>query len=329
MFFKKNTPQKSEQEREQDALDILKKYIPLNETTSFKTISPFLNTAYRKYILPYLSIPLASKVEKHWEKSNIPNNIQNLLPYIQEANAHFAFVLFIPTAQLKVSDAGIHRVEDSNQLTAYRYQIQDLINSHTEQAWFAIDELLKFLEENQRDYPEWATSESSIVLKSNFIQTATDFGKYADIQDSRRLFYALKPTMNRMEKTFVQAALGELLYNKLKEEVQKDRIVSRMEKLLEFIKPAVALLTLANSSTDLVIEWYGKSLVPTSYAGEKASQKAELQMQLLQNWKNEKENAGMTYLNRLKKYLMQYAPLYPEYPIPTEKINNNGAIFSF
>lgn len=315
MFFKK--------------IDELKNFLPLNTTNSIESFTPHLRTAYRKYVLPYLSVELATKVEKHWQKDNIPKAIGELLPYVQEPIAHFAFVLALPTLQVQVSDSGVHRIEDNNQMTAYKYQVEALILSHTEQAWYAIDELLKFLEANEKEYPEWARSESSVILRSNFIQTATEFEQYADIQQNRRLFYSLKPTMKRIEETFVLSSLGETLFLKLKEECAKDRVVSRMESLLKFIKPAVALLTLANASTDLVLTWYGSNLMPTSFSGEKESKKVELQNQILQTWKNEKENQGMRCLSNLKKYIITYYNLYPEYPLQTEKIKNDGAIFSF
>lgn len=312
-----------------NSIEDLQAFIPINTTGELSTYTPHLRTAYRKYILPYLSVELANKVEKHWQKENMPKAIESLLPHIQESLAHFAFVLALPSMQVQVSEAGVHRIEDNTQLTAYKYQVEALTHSHTEQAWFAIDELLKFLEKNERDYAEWASSESSVILKSNFIQTADEFTQYADIQESRRLFYALKPTMRHIEESYIYSALGASLYKILKDEVKKDRIVPRHVELLNFIKPAVALLTLAHSSTDLVLQWYGNKLLPTSFSGEKEAKKIELHAQILQTWRNEKENAGMSYLNRMKKHIMQYAPLYPEYPIPTEKINNNGAVFSF
>ena len=314
-----------------NTLEELQQFIPLENNFSLERITPDLRTAYRRQVLPYLSADLAAKLERAYQKANtISARFADLLPRVQEAIAHFAYAAHIPDMQARATDAGLHQTTDQNQTPLYRYQKDELIQKHSEAGFFALDELIVFLEDNERLYPEWANSNSCTLLRKNILQTGREFAQYVSAPSSRRLFYALKPFLSRAEQSFIPSTISPQLYESLMREIADNRISPRFVPLLDLLKPAIANLTLALASPELVIEWYGKTIVPPTIAGaSRDSVKAEIQNSALQVWKNDKETTGKTLLQRAKKHLNAFAPLFPEYPINTEKINNKGTVFSF
>lgn len=201
-----------------------------------KYIKPVLGDEYEAFETDYQDNILAGMVQKY----------QNLLPYVQDALANFAYAKYMIIGQVNVSDSGIHINTSETKKTAFQWQIEDLKNNYfLRSAFEQLDWLLEFLEGAKATYTDWAGSDAYTINKKFFINSIDQFEAYYDLKNSRQTLRSLYPVMRNVEQFNIREHIGGALFSTLKAGILNNNLSEDNETLVsEYIRPAVAFLSI-------------------------------------------------------------------------------------
>jgi len=185
-------------------IDALKQYVSVNKNLEFASVEPYIKQAERKYIKPLIGDLLYNDYATT-EPTGIELEAYNLF---QEASANLAWFLYLPLANVQVSDSGISVAEGTNFKAAQWWQIRDLRRSFIEAGFNAIDEALKIMEANEVDFDPWSTTQGYTLFKELFVKRTDTFNRWFNINNSRKTFIALRPYLLETHHQYFTAVLN-------------------------------------------------------------------------------------------------------------------------
>jgi hypothetical protein len=295
-------------------IDEIKKYVSANLSSNIKTLLPDINQAEETYIKKYLGKEQYDALLTAYTAATADSPLsaihQNLLEKCQMPLANLAYADFSIIGQVDMSDEGIRIVTDDSHKTAFQWQINDLRNDYFLKKGFnGLEALLSFLEENKDAYPTWKGSSAYTQFKEYFINSAAEFNKYYRINESRLTFLALETVMRTVEDFKIRPALSDTFFDEIKTAIKSGAALSDdHKKVMTYIVPAVAHLTIAAAIDDLSVEFIGNAFVINQYStGQASNTKSTAQAELLGNKQKQAKQKGETYLKDLKDYLNKVA----------------------
>ena len=102
------------------------------------------------------------------------------IDYLQRAMLHFTVyehLIFIIT---RVSNDGVTVKKNDDETTAYKYQVDQLNNKLITTAWFWMNLLIRFLNDNLPDFPEWDGSDEKKALDELPVDLS-DFNRWVGV----------------------------------------------------------------------------------------------------------------------------------------------------
>jgi len=214
---------------------------------------PYIDEAEDTFIRPVIGDDLFDVLEKSLESSaSGESKYDILITCLRKAIALYALWLGIDEASVSISAAGAQIIESETHKQAPQYKIRNIRESWISRAHRQVDLSLKYIEKNKKDFSLYVSRDNDL-----FINTASEFQKYVDIRESRRVFIALRPVMRSVEKKYIKATLGEELYGEVKNAINASgsEISKTWLDLLDLIKPAIAHLTIARALMEIGIEY--------------------------------------------------------------------------
>ena len=227
--------------------------------------------------------------------------------------ANLTYLLYIPIGKIQISDSGVHVIETDHKKISSQYRIEDIKKSFKEAGYEGIDVLLEFLEDNASTYSKWKSSGAYTVFKKFFINTAADFSDYFNINSSRLTFLSMKATMKKVEEFEIRPAISKALLDKIKTGIAGTLSSDNKTLLNDYIKPAVAHLTIARAAIDLPVEVTDSGLFVSSVVGEKISQKRKAPDNQISALISAAQKDGQAYIERMERFLNDNPDKYPEY----------------
>jgi len=125
-------------------------------------------------ILQILPVKLIDRLVDRYINKDANNLEEIAIDYLQRAILHFAVfehLIFIIT---RISNDGVTVKKNDDETTAYKYQTDQLNNKLITTAWFWMNMLIRFLDRNLDEFPEWAESEE----KKNFDELPVDLSDF-------------------------------------------------------------------------------------------------------------------------------------------------------
>lgn len=291
----------------------IRKYLPINVTFTFSDIEPFVKQAERDFLIPVLSQAQYDEIEAAQTSSD--PDIQKLLDKSRAVVAPYALQLWIPFGQAQITSGGIQITSNENSKTAFQWQIEGMENTALLLAYSCAEDLIKFLLVNKTTYTAWTASDEYARLFRLFINTATEFNEYFEMGTSRYLFLQLIPTIQRVEKNSILPILCKELFDEIKAEILSGSISPENEALLNFIKPAVANLTIKNATGELLlrIERYtATTLIGQQLSRDQGGTQDERNSRLSM-LRNEANTEADSQLKQLSDYLYANKDTYPSW----------------
>jgi len=192
----------------------------------------------------------------------IPEQLAELLPYCQLALANFGYFLAIDKLNVNVGNAGITVASTASLVPASKERIDRLRESVEHSGYDALEEIIKFLEKNIDDYPEWKDSDAYSYNKQFFINNAEEFYKTIHKQITRLQFLAIKEFI-ALAEIEIKGVVCVDLFAELKSEILSGDISDINKILLESIKPAVCYLSLNKQNEDTLYKNEAARLIET------------------------------------------------------------------
>lgn len=238
---------------------------------------------------------------------------QKLLPFVQNALIHLAFVENIPFLNVDASQGGLRVNVNENRVAASQFRTEDLKRQAAKQGWNAVEALLEFLWAHPDDYEDWAASENKAAYLCYFINSAKDFNKYHDIGKSFQLFRKISPDINVIEQNQLKSVLGNGLFDEIKAQIVALNVSAENKKLLPFIKLALAKLAIVNAVASLSVDLSEVGASENSITGDNMNQKRPARDTIMSVFISKNTEIGENALLQLKNYLINNSVNYPTF----------------
>ncbi len=238
---------------------------------------------------------------------DMSNELQALWEQVMAALGPLSVWHFAGANAAELGSAGARErdAEDGNGARLWVSKLQR--DTLYEQGMNELDNLLAFLDENKADYDDWANSTAYINLKKNLLQTTAEFNEAVNINNSRRLFKALKPAIKQVEFLTIRRYIGEGMYNRLVTAMQDGDATTQEAHVRNLLLPAIANMAFALCSLPIEAGTDGVYMLSSGAADNGTATKTTPADNVLFELKRAHQVSGMQYLNEAVDYLNKTA----------------------
>ena len=195
----------------------IQKYLNVVGTLDIDTIKPFVKDAEYKYLRLFLGQSLLKEFQDYTVQAEQTDlKLNALLPLVQNALAAFAFYLAVPSLDIKITDSGFAVVSTNTLAPASAERVKNFRAAVELMGYDRIETMLRFLEENQTDYPTWKDSEAYTQSTRNLINKAEDFYKLIGLEQSTLQFMRMRPQMDNVEMLQIEPVISKALADVLR-----------------------------------------------------------------------------------------------------------------
>lgn len=199
----------------------IKKYVKVSSALSFERIEASLRSAYIAYIIPLVGETMSSYIISIYNEGSSKEYEKTMLEYCQNAVANLAFYSDFDTLSISITDAGIHRTDNEEFKSLYKYQDTNLRESFRNKGFNALDSLLRFLDDYADDIEYWKESETYSKIQNSIIRSTSEVNDVYYINNSRILFLRLLPHFDFVSETILQQKIGTKAYQYIIDNLSK------------------------------------------------------------------------------------------------------------
>lgn len=228
-------------------------------TTEFKivdkgvtldTLAIYIAEAEDAYIIPTLGREQYDELNDAYNDTPpLSTELAALLPIAQKALRFLTMYHAIPQINLRFNNNGVTKADSPDYIAApsgeiFFSRVQFLLDGYA-----ALDRLIKFLNDNQSDYPLWTGSTAFNQYKQFFVNSAEEFQKHTGISN-RYVFAQLLPVMDEVEKLYLKEAISEDFYNDLKTKFTDGTLSAEEQTLVSKLLKPLSVYCYAKGLTD-------------------------------------------------------------------------------
>jgi hypothetical protein len=306
------------------SIDDVKKYVSVNKNIKWDSLDPYVKQADRKYIKNIVGAAIYNDYA-----TTTPTNVTELQVYelLREASANLSWFIYMPLANVQVSDSGIAVIHSESSKAAEWWQIRDLRRSLLDAGLLALDEALKIMEANLDTFITWSATESYTIFNELFVKRTDTFHRWFGISNSRKTFLALKPYMLETHHQYFTNVLNDATIATIQtgtNAVQK--------QVLDFLQASQVHYTVAKAveSGAFLLTSTGMYQQFEELPGYKMNPLTEVQLSSL---KQERITAGEEYFKKAIRLMNANLNLFTNY-IPkitttVVKVKNTKSTLSF
>lgn len=224
-------------------LESLKKYLPT-----------VINSEYEKYQAEVLDA-------NRWLKNEILGNTiyeltemedfedTELIDRCEAVVARKAYLEGIPSFDLTETSAGFVVTRNENQAPASPERVKKLQDSIAHRFTDSVEYLLQYLEEHDEYHYDWKSSPAYALISDTYIQTVTEFRRYAPWPGSRLDWIAAKPSMLNVIKLKIEPVISTELSDEILEQIRNISLSESNISILTNLKFAFASFCVGDEST--------------------------------------------------------------------------------
>ena len=285
-------------------IEDIKQYVSVNKNIKWASIEPYVKQADRKYIKNLIGSVIYNDYATTTPTEPKEKEVYELL---REASANLSWFVYLPLANVQVSDGGISVNSGDNYKPAEWWQIRDLRRSFLDAGLLAIDEALKIMESNTDTFINWTVTEGFTLFNELFVKRTDTFHRWFGISNSRQTFLALKPYMLEVHHQYFTSVLNTDTIN-----VIKSASNNIQKQVLEFLQASQVHFTVAKAveSGSFLITSTGLFQQFDDLPGYKMNPLTENQLNKLHQ---ERLIAGEEYLKKAIALIESNASDFPDY----------------
>lgn len=313
-------------------------YLPQNVSVDFNRIKPYIdNEAEPRFLQYWLGDDFYDALDTKITNNTLTPLETKLVSRARYAVANYAYYFGLPANELQFGNAGITRSDTDTHKTAYGRQIERLRQMLAEAAHSGIEQMLKILEANKATFTVWANSPQCTLSNGLFLNSATEFNRFYSILSSSRTFASIRHIIQQVEFN-VTNIIDQPLFDELKTQIATATIsVDNTKILTDFIRPAIAHLTIADACKELPLQITSNGLHLYLYSnGQDDGQLQPADKEALSILSAHCNQIAQRYIANLRNYLITNASTYPLFPLSnfitptTDDFNKNtNSIYVF
>lgn len=238
------TPQFNEHAEE------FKRYLPVNINLRFETVASPLALGEETYLRPLLGVELFNRMVTYVENNPVLDD--DSADCILIDKARFALIRLAiwkdyDIIAANISDTGVSaEVDKENRL--FRYQEDNLKRTLKEEGFNYLDNILEFLEENSKEFSEFARSGYVLESSQSLIRNTRMFNTYYNIDNSRLVFLKMRHYIRDVELIELQHRIGVEFYQEL---LAADESLPKYDAILSYIRNYIVYASVAEGIGEL------------------------------------------------------------------------------
>jgi hypothetical protein len=229
--------------------------------------------------------------------------LDQLVDRVQDALVHYAYWLWSPQGNVIFSDTGYQQAETDNLKPAPAWKIEKAEQSLLDTAHEFVDDLIEFLDDNIDEFEFWAGSEHQAETKALFLNSAREFSRYYNINDSRRLYIEIRRLIIEAEKSYIASIITRERLDLLKEKQKDGDLEIDDRALIEEIRPALAYLVMHHAVSLLPLEIMPGSITERVSAQVSSNKRSGARSELLNTLADKLQTMATDNLQRLRDYV--------------------------
>ena len=292
-----------------------KKFLPVNVTLSFRSMSPAIALCERKYLIPLLGDVLFERLAAFYQQSEQEeqteqNPLQELLSLCQFALIRLAFWQEYDILSVNLSDKGA--ADNSGENRLYRYQSEALKDNLKNEGFDQLDTILEFCEQNIALLPEFAQTPCRLAAEGSFIKNTKEFNSIYFINSSRLVFLKMSYFVNSVQELELRHYLGDTFCTEL---LTADPTIEKYARILPAIKKFIVFMAIAEGIAELHQMPTDRGLIFQTAIANRISevQYAPVPPQELERIRREYTQKAERYMNSVIDTLKRYPTDYPAY----------------
>jgi hypothetical protein len=291
--------------------------VPVNMTSDFDTIKPFLRTAETTWVQRLIGTDQYDALVALYQPSAdpAPNDTQAAaLDHCRRIIANIGYYYAVPVLSVSIGTSGITVTSNDQTKQAFQWQVEELKDALQDLGFRGIEDLLALLESDPESFAGYAASDELAAQKSMLIQSAADFNQYYEIGVSRLVFNSIAYLVRRIE----QQNLTQLFGPEVLATVKASGADSPHQTLLNtYIKPGVAMIAVAKALIERVITLeQGKVAFNFKGRDNNMSQSQPGTTEQIADMAGQLTADGQNFLQNGLAYVTKNATSFPEYVAP-------------
>jgi len=247
-----------------DTIAEVQLYVPVNMTSDMDVISPFIAAAENMHVIKLIGQEQFNVFKTAYTdaakdiEAIADADIAAAITCCQNIISNLGYYLGLPVISLSIGSSGIQINSNENTKNAFQWQVNDLKDALMNLGFTAIESLLELLDSKTDKFSEYAASDQRKAAHSLLITSATDFNQYYEIASSRYVYKNLAYIMKRVEDQTVKRLLGADFFESIKSDADPG---DQMKELINsYLKPGIALLTIAKGVTERIVSFQDGSV---------------------------------------------------------------------
>lgn len=281
-------------------------YTDINSGINFRAFRNSIQRALRLYFVPVLGegfITAMQKLAGNTADAGITLTEEEkavLLKKFKTALGPLTAFVFIPRGDVMFTEAGIRRAETDTVKTAYRYQVNALLDSHLNDGLDALEQLLAFVDAHASNISYW-DSEKKDAYKNLWIKSGSELNTLFNLHRPHLIYRDVRPLMSIVQNHIVVKELGTA-YDNL--QTQTTQAAPQSEHWLT-LRKALAYLTMWQAVNENVVRFdHGAITVLTANASstDEMEKRSSADYKDAVSYKEHLRNMGYMLLADLKKH---------------------------
>lgn len=282
-----------------------------NVSLKMNSLAPTIRSTAEKHLQGWLGELLTEAMDN----AAAPDAaLTTLLPYLKRPLALLTMYEYSAIGAIQFTESGIQRIENDRYKTAYKYQENEYKKHMLETGYEAIEQLLRFLDENAADYPTWQNDPVFEKNKALFLNYAAEMRASYSSYISRYTFDLLRPLIEDIECFALVPLFGQPFFDELKTAIRQGNLSADQKKVVQLSQKAIASFAIEEGMSRHWVRLEGRNVVQTELLGDQSAEKsAAAGNQPLGYSVRKNDEWANRHINKLKTYLADNLDLFPTY----------------
>lgn len=205
------------------------------------------------------------------------------------------------------------KVDSENEKLPWEWMLDRDDAAHLSKAQRALDRLIAFLDKSE--YSEWNDSPNKKTARSLFVNNTEVFGEYYPIDNSARFYYLAVPLLREIQVVQLKPILGED-YQPLLDNFQEDHLSGYQKELLDYVRRAQVLATIALAVRRLNTKVLPDGIVKALKSqGQTVNATRPANVDEISYFSKRMELDAFDYIDKIKRKRFENTPEYLDYQL--------------
>jgi len=311
-------------------IEEVKKYIGggANVSIELDSIEPTMIMAVEKHLKECIGANLFKALVEPADPLTPEQEL--LLTYLKRPAAFLTMYEYASIGGIQFTEAGIHRAENQNMKSAYKYQENEYKAKMLEFGYDAKEHLLIYLDANRETFADWAASAAGQNNRKYFINYAMQFRGVYSKSISRYTFEILTSLMEDVEEFAIRSTIGDLLFDHLKAKILAGDPSGKEKMLIQKIQRAVANFTIEEGMKRQWVRIEGRNVIQSEESDNQSYEKKQSASAAGMNVALRHANEfGNRHISAITKYLKDNSEEFPLYQVPLDNTEESQETIDF